>query len=588
MEQSLSLEKKILALILSERNHTAEEEILNAISQDPGLSARVADIINCIETLISNPADPGPHNHRLQEIVTPVSDNPDETGRENSDNHAEKQTELESNHVDSQLPATSEVQPDEPVRENIIVEAEAEAEADVTVTSVESPPDSIDTETLNTNNDQKEKNESHEPPSWEPMPYSELDTPPTLAPGQIPTEQQRAQTPAKRLAPPQARVNILNARAGEPYSSQVAISLDNGQQAKIIDVAFSRDIGLSYDREQQSIEGIPGESGDVEITVHWSCDSHEQCETKSLLIVNPDPRSLWKVLEPPSDAPYQKVHLDCAGLISGDIRIAASSRRGRSHEHAGTFRDDDFYINHSDETGWAIMLVADGAGSAINSREGSRIAVQTAGKYLFNQLSGQKGLTLKDHITAWGASDQQATISAMLHHFKQAATLAVNSIQNEAIHAEQAVKSYSTTLLATISLRTGTELFAAAFWLGDGAIAACSPSGRVRILGTPDSGEYAGQTRFLDQSIIEDTSFTGRISVGKWNDVAHLILMTDGVSDPLFETDNGLRSDQKWTRLVDELAPMLADAETAPDRLGDWLNFFSPGNHDDRTIAVLW
>ncbi len=73
--------------------------------------------------------------------------------------------------------------------------------------------------------------------------------------------------------------------------------------------------------------------------------------------------------------------------------------------------------------------------------------------------------------------------------------------------------------------------------------------------GNPDSGEYAGQTRFLDQSIIADPSFSGRISVGKWNDVSHLILMTDGVSDPLFETDNGLRSDEKWTRLLDELIP---------------------------------
>jgi hypothetical protein len=87
---------------------------------------------------------------------------------------------------------------------------------------------------------------------------------------------------------------------------------------------------------------------------------------------------------------YPKSHLDAAGLVRGDIRIAAASRRGRSHEHAGSFRDDDFYINHCQETGWSVMLVADGAGSAVNSREGSRIAVKTAGDYLFNQLSGVK------------------------------------------------------------------------------------------------------------------------------------------------------------------------------------------------------
>ena len=47
-------------------------------------------------------------------------------------------------------------------------------------------------------------------------------------------------------------------------------------------------------------------------------------------------------------------------------------------------------------------------------------------------------------------------------------------------------------------------------------------------------------------------------------------------------------SDEKWTRLLDELIPVLTDASIAPERLGDWLNFFSTGNHDDRTIAVLW
>lgn len=54
------------------------------------------------------------------------------------------------------------------------------------------------------------------------------------------------------------------------------------------------------------------------------------------------------------------------------------------------------------------MLVADGAGSAVNSREGSRIAVKTAGDYLLNQLSGVKGVHLKQHITAWkGAISRQ-------------------------------------------------------------------------------------------------------------------------------------------------------------------------------------
>lgn len=545
MSQNALLEEKIIRLVLSELGHPVEGERLFLLSHAPSLTEEIMRLKERIESL-------------AQGLSARVSE---------GDNDAEIAASSASSLSDQQQTVVSDA--DNPG-------------IDATDTPLLQP---------------LPENEPH-PPFWKLMPYYEFDKPAqredenlsslVLKPGQIPTGQQRARLAVPPAVPPRAKIIIPNARAGERFSSPVAIVLDEGQQATVRDVVFPRNIGLTFDKEHKLLTGTPTENGDIELSVLWSCASHYECETKQLFIVNPDPRSLWKVVEPPADASYPKSHLDAAGLVRGDIRIAAASRRGRSHEHAGSFRDDDFYINHCQETGWSVMLVADGAGSAVNSREGSRIAVQTAGDYLFNQLGGLKGVHLKQHITAWEGSDQQATIKAMLHHFKQAATLAVNSIQNEAICAEQPVKSYSTTLLATVALRTDKELFAAAFWLGDGAIGAYSPSGKVRILGNPDSGEYAGQTRFLDQSIIADPSFSGRISVGKWNDVSHLILMTDGVSDPLFETDNGLRSDEKWTRLLDELIPVLTDASIAPERLGDWLNFFSTGNHDDRTIAVLW
>ncbi|ELY2738866.1 protein phosphatase 2C domain-containing protein [Cronobacter dublinensis] len=544
MSQDTSLEQKIIRLVLSELGLTVADDQLSLFTQDLALSPEIMQLIKRINSL-------------AQVSFAGVND---------SDN--------DSSAVSSASALSDEQQP-------------AGNDADNPGSDT---PDTPELQTL-------PENEPH-PPFWKLMPFYAFDKPtnneganpvsPALKPGQIPTGQQRTGLAVQLPAPPSARITIPNARAGEHFSSPVAIALDDGQQSAIRDIVFARDIGLSYEKEHQLLTGTPTESGDFELTVRWSCASHDDCETKVLLVVNADPRSLWRVIEPPADAPYPKLHLDSAGLVRDNIRIAAASRRGRSHEHAGSFRDDDFYINHCQDTEWSVMLVADGAGSAVNSREGSRIAVRTAGDYLFRQLSGEKGIHLGEHIRAWEGSDQQATINAMLHHFKQAATLAVNSIQNEAICAEHPVKTYSTTLLATVALRTDKELFAAAFWLGDGAIGAYSPSGKIRILGNPDSGEYAGQTRFLDQSIIADPTFTGRISVGKWNDVSHLILMTDGVSDPLFETDNGLRSDEKWTHLVNELTPALTEASNAPEMLGEWLNFFSTGNHDDRTIAVLW
>lgn len=435
------------------------------------------------------------------------------------------------------------------------------------------------------------------PDDWQKMPFDPLEVKGDAAlpeetakehlkPGQIPSG---TATPVStpQQTQPQARINVANARTGVPFHSEIDIVLDDGTTAEVLAVSFSKEIGITFDPATSSLAGTATESGDFEITVSWSCPATAQGSTKTPFIVNPDPRSLWKILEPPADSRYFKPHVAHQLIQEPGVNIVAASRRGRSHEHAGTFRDDDFYIASNSETGWNIMLVADGAGSAKNSREGSRIATQTVGSYLAELLNSDKGRELKECVSRWETGDQQVVWEAFNRLFRQAARMAVNDIENESIRAGETVKSYSTTLLVTVSFRTGAELFAASFWLGDGAIAAYGPVGKVRVLGTPDSGEYAGQTRFLDADAVNDTNFSKRISIGKWTEVSHLVLMTDGVSDPRFETDNGLLNSQKWDGLIAELTPCLSDPQPA-EQLAEWLNFFSPGNHDDRTLIVAW
>lgn len=408
-----------------------------------------------------------------------------------------------------------------------------------------------------------------------------------LKPGQIPSGSAIPISTPQNIQP-QAKINVANARTGVPFHSEIDIVLDDGTTAEVLAVAFAKDIGITFDPATSSLAGTATESGDFEITVTWSCPAAPQCSTQVPFIVNPDPRSLWKILEPPADARYFKPHIAHQQIQAPGVNIVAASRRGRSHEHAGSFRDDDFYIASNSNTGWNIMLVADGAGSAKNSREGSRIATQTVGDYLANLLNSDKGQELKACVENWGTDDQRIVWEAFNRLFRQASIMAVNNISNESIRAEESAKSYSTTLLVTVFLRTGAELFAASFWLGDGAIAAYGPVGKVRVLGTPDSGEYAGQTRFLDADAVNDANFSKRISIGKWAEISHLVLMTDGVSDPRFETDNGLQSSQKWDELIAELTPCLSDPSQPAERLAEWLNFFSPGNHDDRTLVVAW
>ncbi len=456
----------------------------------------------------------------------------------------------------------------------------------------------ISTTETSTSSEQEQASPVDGNKNWQPAPFPSLEiTDDTqsilpekteLRPGQVPPE--LATVPAKPTEPrpPVAKINIANARAGTPFHSEIDISLDNGEAATIQDVSFAKEIGVFFDPQSSTLRGTPSESGDIEMTITWSRNNGQTHIDKMIFIVNPDPRSLWKIIDPPVDGKYFKENIDQKLLLESNVRIVAASRRGRSHEHVGSFRDDDFSISHCPDTGWSIMLVADGAGSAKNSRQGSRIVAETVGQYLTKYLGGDRGRELSEWVNRWEQTDQKNIGAAFTHQFHQASIMAINNIKNESIAAEETVKSYSTTLLVAVTYRSGEDLFAASFWMGDGAIAAYGPTGKVRVLGTPDSGEYAGQTRFLDADALQGPDFSKRVSIGKWKDISHLILMTDGVSDPFFETDNGLLKAEKWDALVSELSPVLSDTDEMAEQLAEWLNFFIPGNHDDRTIVVYW
>lgn len=409
-----------------------------------------------------------------------------------------------------------------------------------------------------------------------------------LKPGKIPVIPVKFSAKPNEHLSPVAKINIANARAQTPFHAEINISLENGEIANVLDVTFAKDIGITFDPIICALKGTPLESGDIDMTVTWSCSNGQTYSEKVMFIVNPDPRSLWKIIEPPANDKYFKENIDHKQLNEPNIRIAGASRRGRSHEHIGSFRDDDFSISHCPDTGWSIMLVADGAGSAKNSRQGSRIVAETVGQYLTKYFGGERGRELSELINRWESTDQQNIGATFRNQFEQASIMAINNIKNKSIADEETVKSYSTTLLVAVTYRSGEELFAASFWMGDGAIAAYGPAGKVRVLGTPDSGEYAGQTRFLDTDAVENPGFSKRVSIGKWKDISHLILMTDGVSDPFFETDNGLLIAEKWDALVNELSPALNNTDNVSEQLAEWLNFFIPGNHDDRTIVVYW
>lgn len=422
------------------------------------------------------------------------------------------------------------------------------------------------------------------PPPNPAQPEAPATTPSASRPGAIPSA---GSTPAKS-PDPVATLQIPNARQGQPYLGKIVEMASAPRSMQFRQLSLPANLGLQFNEATGELSGTPALAGEHEISLQWSANGAAWYAGRLMLVVNPDPRSLWKINEPPADAPYPKAHIDQQLLIMPLFRIAAASRRGRSHEHAGSFRDDDFHVHHDAASGWSVLIVADGAGSAKSSRKGSQLAVQVAGEHLCSSLQGEVGQKMTAALAQWDSDPEGRALGTEFHYlFHKAASLAVQAIEREAEAQGAPAKDYATTLLAAAVKRDGDDTFVATFWMGDGAIAAYGPRGNVRLMGTPDSGEFAGQTRFLDRAALADHGYGKRIKVGRFRDISAVLLMTDGVSDPRFETDKGLADASKWDALWDEITPHLAATDAAAS-LTDWLHFFTPGHHDDRTIAVLW
>ncbi|MBJ9955373.1 PP2C family serine/threonine-protein phosphatase [Acinetobacter courvalinii] len=388
---------------------------------------------------------------------------------------------------------------------------------------------------------------------------------------------------------------IPNARVGQDYQARIQMQYPVKVDVLICSesIKIPEDLGILFDDQAQQLQGIPLQAGEFKLAFQYKNNEAAQAWSSGevTFIITADPRSLWQVNEPDINEPYQKAHSDHQLIQTEHFNLAACSQRGRSHEHAGTFRDDDFLIARVAETDWSVLIVADGAGSASYSRQGSLLAVQSAAKTLTDYLE-QHHPHLDSLLLQWQVgSDDEMTKSVAQQIYKdfhdtfyKTAQVAIETIEQEADLKQVAAKAYATTLLVAVVKQCEQKTFISTFWIGDGAIAVYAKD-KVRLMGKPDGGEFAGQTRFLDRSFAQQ--FASRVNIGYYDDCEAVILMTDGISDPRFETDAGLANHEKWQALWQEIEPQLQQLH--PDQaLLEWSKFFSAGHHDDRTLAILW
>lgn len=396
---------------------------------------------------------------------------------------------------------------------------------------------------------------------------------------------------------------IVNAMVGKFY--KVEIELDG---LKIANAEINHDfaaqlerLGLTAKRDGDvfQIEGIPNAQaqGEHEIYLDYTFDDDERIHRKTfVLLINPDPKSLWKNLEPEASLPHRKNHEASKQILTENFRIVAASRRGRSHAHEAKFREDDFEILAC-ENGWHILIVADGAGSAALSREGSRLACQTAIEFVeksIAELLEPKFAELIEKFAAQEETGEKELKNSLYQVLCGAAFAAYKRLEQESAATGNALKDYSTTFLLSIVKECDQGFFIAGFGIGDGGIGVYTESpDAVKLLMSPDGGEFSGQTRFLTmREVISDGGeMMRRVNFDLFDKFTILALMTDGISDPKFGTDNNLNSFKKWKEFTDELLKQIdfnRSNETTAEQLLDYMDFWSPGEHDDRTMAILY
>lgn len=413
---------------------------------------------------------------------------------------------------------------------------------------------------------------------------------------------------------------LPNATCGKPYTAEVRIP--SNDIISITHIEGLEAVGLVFDAVNGYLSGQPQQSGDFNIelllTIGDQSGKTSSTRKKLVLTVNPDPKTLWKNLPSDPNALFWKPDESSVSVKLGDKKLVVASVRGRSHQNSGIYRDDDFSYREFNKTGWSLVAVADGAGSSPLSRKGSQLACDGVATYfetlpddaLFHQLE-TKLLTYESSeapelLQEAEILSKQALYKAVLQVHQDIRNLAETTSKThpELFHQAKAKHPgdhFHTTLIFTLYKKYKFGYVLMSFSVGDCPIAVINTDqSETTLLNWLDVGEFGGGTRFITQPDIfhsKDHPMASRFSFKVVPDFSYLFLMTDGVYDPKFVVEANLEKHERWLAFLadlkgrneDGVEVILDSVESDPaHQLRSWLQFWSTGNHDDRTLAIVY
>lgn len=415
---------------------------------------------------------------------------------------------------------------------------------------------------------------------------------------------------------------VQNGTVGKEYLSKIDFKQLNLTDIIHEDFQGLEEIGLKFNSVTDTIEGIPTQSGENRVKFLFKVEGESEDSEFNVkefsIIVNPNPKSLWKDMPSDKNDLFWKEDNVSIKDEVGEKRIVISSKRGRSHANVGSFRDDDFAYKYFNNSGWTVVAVSDGAGGYSLSRKGSQIACNAVVEYFEKHSEIEPHKEFEDKLLAFEKSKDEELLQEIQVLSKQnlykATVFAHNQIREFADEtfknnpelfnnpkAKLPIDYFHSTLIFSLFKKFDFGYVVLTFGVGDCPIAIVNKDkSTTSLMNWLDVGEFGGGTRFITQTEIFHSGsnpMSTRFNFQIFSDFSYMFLMTDGIYDPKFVVEANLEKHEKWLEFINDLKGNNEDKSAVDfsyenddidQQLSHWMDFWSPGNHDDRTLAIIY
>lgn len=402
-------------------------------------------------------------------------------------------------------------------------------------------------------------------------------------------------------------ISLPNGTVNKKYEAKIDFIKFGWNDIVYYEIKDIEEIGFSFNKTKCILSGNPLISGDLKFKIFFRINGEAEGsalnEKEINIIINPDPKSLWKNIESDVNDVFWKEDNVSISDRFVDKNIVVTSKRGRSHANIGSFREDDFAFKNFGKSGWSIICVADGAGSASLSRRGSYLACNAIIKYFEENFSTEHlnefDKTLLNHHTNKDEESIKKISHFVYNNLSKAAHFTHKEIEKEAFNSEKPLKDFHSTLIFALVKKYDFGYAILTFGVGDCPIGLLNKDlTEIKLMNWLDVGEYGGGTRFITMpEIFQSNKFSSRFGFKLVDDFSYLMLMTDGIYDPKFVVEANLEKIEKWKEFIKDLKGNNEDNSIVEfksenleiaNQLSNWMNFWSPGNHDDRTLAIIY